>query len=240
MFHHPPPHGECVKKKILIIDDDHLILYGLQKALRKESIEVTTASSAGLAEEELAICPYDLCLLDIHLPDYNGLELMKIIKQICPKTKVIIMTASYSGEEELSENIKQAAENGACHFLTKPFDLDEVKDVIRQALEDENFHTGVRFSDNAFVKRTRKFSRHPYAQHMDIAMTILTEGQSHRWHTGARSVDISEGGLGLVTRYPLRVSQVISMKSGLSQKTGVVVWSRMLEDSTCRAGVRFA
>ncbi|MGV1101032.1 response regulator [Thiovibrio sp. JS02] len=229
-----------MNKKILIIDDDQLILYGLQKALRQESVEVCTAASAAGAEEELAVCPYDLCLLDIHLPDYNGLELMKIIKQICPKTKVIIMTASYMGDEELSANIKQAAENGACHFLTKPFDLGEVKDIIRQALSNEDFHTGVRFADNAFVKRNRKYTRRPHAQQMDIAMTILGDGETQRWHTGGKSVDISEGGMGLVTRYPLRVSQVLSMKAGMMEKTGVVVWSTMLEDCTCRAGVRFA
>jgi len=229
-----------VKKKILIIDDDQLILYGLQKALRQEAVEVTTASTAAGAEEELGLCPYDLCLLDIHLPDYNGLELMKIIKQICPRTRVIIMTASYLGDEELSANIQQAMENGACYFLTKPFDLGEVKEIIRQALLNEDFRPGTRFTAKAPARQTRKFNRRPHEQQMDLAMTLIGEGETRRWHTGGKTIDISEGGVGLVTRYPLRISQVLSLRAGMMEKTGIVVWSTMLEDSTCRAGVRFA
>lgn len=229
-----------MKKKILIIDDDQLILYGLQKALRQETVEVTTAPTATDAETELSACPYDLCLLDIHLPDYNGLDLMKIITHICPNTKVIIMTASYMGDEELSSNIKQAADNGACHFITKPFDLNEVKDIIHQALYDENFHTGVRFSGNAFVKRSRKYNRQLCSQQMDVAMINLEEGQANTFYAEVKSVDISDGGVGLVAGFPLKVSQVISMKYGSDEKIGIVVWSTMLEDSTYRAGVRFA
>ena len=229
-----------MEKKILVIDDDHLILYGLRKALCQEAVEVTTASSGELALEELSLCPYDLCLLDIHLGDCNGLELMKIITRSCPETKVIIMTASYMGDEELSANIQQASKNGACHFITKPFDLDEIKDIIRQALHEKNFHTGIRFTDNAFVKKTRKFSRRTHAQQLDIAMNILGEGEMQCRHTDARSVDISDGGIGLVTGYPLRVSQIIRFRADLAEKTGIVVWSAMQEDCTCRAGVRFA
>ncbi|MBU0679923.1 MAG: response regulator [Proteobacteria bacterium] len=229
-----------MKKKILIIDDDQLILYGLQKALRRQTIEVTTAATAGAAMDKLCACLYDLCLLDIHLPDYNGLELMKAIRHICPKTKVIIMTASYMGDDELSANIKQAAENGACHFMTKPFDLSEVKDMIQQALADEDFHTGVRFTDNAFVKKTRKLQRSPHSQGMKIAMTVLGEGETQRRYASARSVDISNSGIGLLTRYPLQVKQILSFRANRADKTGIVVWSTMQENNTCRAGVRFA
>jgi DNA-binding response OmpR family regulator len=231
-----------VKKKILIIDDDQLILYGLQKALRQEGVEVVTASTAGGAMDELSVCPYDLCLLDIHLPDYNGLDLMKVIQHICPKTKVIIMTASYMGDDELSANIIDAAENGACHFMTKPFDLAEVKDIIKQALQDADFHTGVRFTDNSFVKKTRKFPRRSHVQKLNIAMTVLDEGEgeTQRCHTSARSVDISPGGIGLVTSYSLRTGQVLSFRANMDDKTGIVVWSSMEEKDTCRVGVRFA
>ena len=229
-----------MNKKILVIDDDHLILYGLRKALRQEAVEVTTASSGELALEEISICAYDLCLLDIHLGDYNGLELMKIIKQSCPQTKVIIMTASYMGDDELSANIKQAAQNGACHFITKPFDLGEIKDILQQALHDKNFHTGIRFTDNTFVKKTRKFCRRTHTQQLDISMTIVGEDETQRWHTDARSVDISADGIGVVSRCPLRVSQIIRFRADLAEKTGIVVWSTMQDDYTCRAGVRFA
>ena len=71
-------------------------------------------------------------------------------------------------------------------------------------------------------------------------MSVLGDGKTHRWSTGAESFDISVGGVGLVTNYPLPVSQVLSLKSETMEKTGVVAWSRMLDDNTCKAGVCFA
>jgi DNA-binding NtrC family response regulator len=228
-----------MKKKILIIDDDSLILYGLAKALGKD-VDVSTASSAALAEELIAVCSYDLCLLDIHLSDYNGLELMKTIRDICPLTKVIIMTASYIGDDDLNANIIQAAENGACYFFTKPFDLNEVKDVVRQALQDGDFYVAEGIAAGIVAKGMRRSSRRRDSQQMELTMTIIGEGASRRCRAEAESLDISTGGAGLLTSYPLRVSQVVCLKYECTEKTGVVVWSRMEGDCVCRAGISFA
>ena len=232
--------GVGVKQKILIIDDDQLILYGLRKALQKESVEVTTASSAAAAEDELNSRSYNLCLLDIHLRDHNGQDLMKTISCISPETRIVVMTAGHMGEDELSDNIRKASENGACHFLAKPFALNEVKDIIRQVLQNHDFQTGTCLSDRSRVSQVRRFTRKPHSQKMNIAMTVLRKGKTQRWSFGAESFDISEGGVGLKTEYPLPVSQVLSLKSDTLEKTGVVVWSRMLADNTCKAGVCFA
>ena len=98
---------------ILVVDDNQLILYGLAKALRSNSYTVETASTAEMALKKLSFCSYDLCLLDINLQDINGLELMKMIKETYPNTKIIIMTASNLDSEELSEKILTAASKGA-------------------------------------------------------------------------------------------------------------------------------
>ena len=233
--------GEKVKKNILVVDDDELVLFGLEKIL-KQSFDVETASTASKAEEKLSSCPYDLCLLDFHLPDYNGLELMKIIKEICPKTKVIIMTASFVDcDDELSENIQHAMQNGACHFIPKPFNLRDVTDVVDRALKDEDkFHTGFRLAGNSFVQKKRKFPRAPYSETINLFMTVIDQGEVKRWSLQAKSVDISNGGIGLLTNYPLRESQVVSFGEDLGNKTGVVVWSTMSDNEVCRAGVKFA
>ena len=230
-----------MRKNILVVDDDELVLFGLEKIL-KQSFEVATASTAAKAEEKLSSCPYDLCLLDFHLPDYNGLELMKIIKEICPKTKVIIMTASYVDcDDEISENIQQAIKNGVCHFIPKPFNLRDVTDVVERALKDnDNFHTGFRFAGNGFVKKKRKFPRAPYSENIEFFMTVIDQGEVKRWSMQAKSVDISHGGIGLLCNYPLKESQVISFGKDLENKTGVVVWSTMSGNEVCRAGVKFA
>lgn len=231
-----------MKKNILVVDDDELILFGLEKVLRQKSFGVETAETASKAVEKLSSCPYDLCLLDFHLPDFNGLELMQIIKEICPKTKVIIMTASYVNcNDELSENIQLAIKSGACHFIPKPFNLCEVTDLVERALKNnDNFHTGFRFAGNSFVKKKRKTSRAPYTENIDFFMTVIDQGETKRWTLQAKSVDISDSGIGLLTNYPLKESQVISFGADLANKTGVVVWSTMFDSKVCRAGVKFA
>lgn len=229
-------------KNILLVDDDELVLFGLEKVLKHNAFEVTTAVSASKAVEKISGCPFDLCLLDVHLPDFNGLELMKIIKEMCPETRVIIMTASYvSCNDELSENIKEAMKNGACHFMPKPFDLCEVTDIVERALKkNDNFHTGFRLVGNNLVKKKRKSPRAPRNENIKFFMTVIDQGETKRWTLQAKSVDISESGIGLLTDYPLKESQVISFGADLANKTGVVVWSTMYDSKVCRAGVKFA
>jgi DNA-binding response OmpR family regulator len=234
--------GYKVKEHILVVDDDELILFGLKKILTNKSFEVETAATASLAVEKIKKCPYGLCLLDIHLPDFNGLELMKIIKDICPETKVIIMTASYNdSNDDLSESIQLAIKNGACQFITKPFNLAEIPDIVERAIEDEeNFHTGFRFVGNTFVEKKRKSPRAPYHESINFFMTVIDQGESKRWTMHAKSVDISDRGIGLLTNYPLKESQIISFGDDLANKMGVVVWSTMFDTNVCRAGIKFA
>ncbi len=119
-------------QSILVVDDNQLVLYGLAKALQHNSYAVQTASTGQKALRKLAYCPFDLCMLDINLPDFNGLELMKMIKEFCPDTKIIVMTASNLDSPEVSENINAAISNGACHFIAKPFDLCDITEVVEE------------------------------------------------------------------------------------------------------------
>lgn len=228
-----------MKKKALVIADDQLLLYGLKKALNREALAVTTASSAWLAEETLRLCLFDLCLLDTHHPEQQGVTWLNFIKQRCPATKMILMTASALSEEGAHHEIIRATANGECHLLAKPFTLSEVKDLIRQLLPQTDGAGGGRCGDNHPKKNGRRFPRHPHSQELHIALSIFAEGEVQRWLIGARSVDISEGGIGLVTRYPLRVSQIISFAVDKVARTGIVVWSTMQKDGEFRARVRF-
>ena len=230
-----------MNKKILVVDDDQLILYGLRKALQNNVYQVDTAATFDDAITHFSSCPYDLCLLDIHLPDGDGLQLMKIIKDICPESKIIVMTASYISDDELSDNIKQALENGACYFIPKPFDLANLKEIVLQALrQGEDFHPGYRFTGSGFVKKNRKFQRRPHGEKIRFSMAVIDQGATHRKYFGGVMVDICEAGICLQTDCPLQISQVISFDEELTGKSGVVIWSTMVDDQTCRAGIRFA
>jgi two-component system response regulator AtoC len=118
-------------KKILIVDDEQLILQGLDKALQSASTEIVTVGTGALALKEITSLHYDLCFLDVCLPDIDGTEVLKKIKAISPKTKAIIMTAGI-----VTENMKRIIEDNAYMFITKPFDLLQVRMMAKRILEE--------------------------------------------------------------------------------------------------------
>lgn len=127
-----------MKKHILIVDDQALILFSLAEVLKSGSVEIATASTALKALEAVAAFPrYDLCIIDLGLPDMNGVKLIKEIKKISPASRFIIMTGKYYSERDLFENMKEAADIGPCRLITKPFDFAEALEIIFQVMEEE-------------------------------------------------------------------------------------------------------
>jgi len=228
-------------QNILVVDDNQLVLYGLAKALQYNSYAVQTASTGQKALKKLAYCPFDLCMLDINLPDFNGLELMKMVKEFCPDTKIIVMTASNLDSPEVSENINAAMCNGACHFIAKPFDLCDIKEVVEKVLSgEEDFHTGFRFINSSFEKKSRRSPRKPYSEKIGFQMSVVDQGNFTRWSMEAEAVDISDKGIGVLSPYRLKEFQVIGFDEKLDNKTGVVIWNKMIDEDKCRVGIRFA
>jgi DNA-binding response OmpR family regulator len=110
---------------ILLVDDENLILYSLSATLRHDGSEVTAVSNGKDALLEICRSPYDICFLDVNLPDANGFDLMKTVLEISPTTRIIIMTAV-----DLNEGQMRYLHNNACHFLPKPFDLEDVRSLV--------------------------------------------------------------------------------------------------------------
>ncbi len=109
-------------KRILIVDDEHLIRHSLSAGLRQDDTTVEAVSCGKDALSEFERNFYNLCFLDIHLPDMNGLDIMKTVKKASPATKIVILT----GSEVDAEMMKSIQENA--HLLVaKPFDLDQIK-----------------------------------------------------------------------------------------------------------------
>jgi len=118
-------------KKILVVDDEQLLLLGLEKALQTDATEVTTAETGEEALREVTSSPCHLCFLDVFLPDMNGTEVLKKIMAISPKTKVIMMTAGI-----ISNATKDLIEKNAYLFITKPFDLLQVRMLAKRITEE--------------------------------------------------------------------------------------------------------
>lgn len=116
--------------RVLIVDDESSLRSSLFRLLDKKNLQVVTAQKI---EEAKNLCQgeaiFDLALVDVNLPDGDGLELMSYLKMINPNMEVIILTGF--GTIELA--IK-ATQQGAFHFITKPFDLDEVLSLVEKAL----------------------------------------------------------------------------------------------------------
>ena len=111
--------------RILLVDDENLILYSLGVTLRQDGAEVTAVANGTDALAEIRRSAYDICFLDVHLPDANGLDLMQTVKKLSPGTRIIIMTAN-----ELSDIQMSDLRRNDCRFLPKPFDLDQVRSLV--------------------------------------------------------------------------------------------------------------
>jgi two-component system, NtrC family, response regulator PilR len=125
---------------LLIVDDEASLLDFLSLLFQSESYAVETARSVEEARKSLERSSYDLVLCDILMPDGNGLDLLKEIKANGNHTAVIMMTAYTSTKSAI-----EAMKLGATDYVSKPFDVDELKIVAQKALEraelaDENVY----------------------------------------------------------------------------------------------------
>ncbi|HUF48689.1 MAG TPA: sigma-54 dependent transcriptional regulator [Vicinamibacterales bacterium] len=115
---------------VLVIDDEEIIREALEALLSAEGFRVTTAPTAREGLEALGGAGVDVVLLDLMLPDRNGLEVLEEIRQIDDQLPVVMVTAYGT-----IENAVAATKQGAFYYFTKPFKNDDVLAVVRNAVE---------------------------------------------------------------------------------------------------------
>ena len=115
--------------KVLIVDDNKLLCWGMGRMLEKRNIAHQVAEDGKNALSEVRGTFYDLVFMDIHLPDANGLDLMQEIRKISPGTKIVIISSDGS-----ENNVRRALAEGALRFMEKPFDISEVMAVVEATL----------------------------------------------------------------------------------------------------------
>jgi DNA-binding NtrC family response regulator len=116
--------------KILVVDDEELIRWSLQTALAALGPSVDVACCAEEAIELLEKSDYDLVITDYMLPGLSGLELLEIVQEKKARPLVILISAYLSPEA-----IEQANEYGAFKCVDKPFGMDDILGVVREAVE---------------------------------------------------------------------------------------------------------
>lgn len=120
--------------KILIVEDEVQMLENMTKNLLAEGFLVETANNFLQAQERIGVYEYDCILLDINLPDGNGLELLKIIKKKGLQDGVIIVSANDSLDDKL-----KGLDLGADDYLPKPFHMAELRARVKAILRRKNF-----------------------------------------------------------------------------------------------------
>jgi two-component system response regulator PilR (NtrC family) len=130
-------------EKILIVDDESSMRDVLQIMLKRSGYAVTVASDGEEALGQVQKEIYDLVITDLRMPKVDGLEVLKSVKSSSPDTVVLVVTAFASADSAVD-----AMKHGAYDYLTKPFQVDEVQLIIRNALERRRLST-----ENMLLKR---------------------------------------------------------------------------------------
>lgn len=120
--------------KILIIEDEIELLTVISNYLTKQNYICELADNFQKAESKISIYEYDIILLDITLPDGNGLELLKTIKKHNIKSGIIILSAKNSLDDKI-----HGLDLGADDYLTKPFQLSELNSRIKAVIRRRQF-----------------------------------------------------------------------------------------------------
>ena len=125
-------------RSVLIVDDDAQIRSLLGDLLKENAYETRNAKTAAEAGTQIAKQRPDLVMMDIKLPDQDGLDLLKSIKREYPELDVIVMTA-FGG----SSSAIKAMEHGAYDYVTKPFEMDDLLATLRRVFEHQDMASEV-------------------------------------------------------------------------------------------------
>ncbi|MBL7128239.1 MAG: response regulator transcription factor [Ignavibacteria bacterium] len=120
--------------KLLIVEDEKQLLQSISQYLQKEGFVCEQASDYFTAEEKLTLYEYDIVVLDITLPDGNGLDLLNMIRKEYQQTGIMIVSARNSLDDKL-----KGLDLGADDYITKPFHLAELNSRINAIIRRRIF-----------------------------------------------------------------------------------------------------
>ena len=118
--------------RILIVDDEQDLLETMTKRMRKRGMQVLSASSGPEAIELIQQEPIDVVLLDVRMPQMNGIDVLKRIKELKPMVAVVMLTGHASIDSAVT-----GIEYGAFDYLIKPVDFDSLCYMIEDAYQEK-------------------------------------------------------------------------------------------------------
>lgn len=215
--------------RVLVVDDDLLIRYSLLKVLQGMGLEVRAVSTGEEALRELRSTSTDLCFLDVHLPDMNGVDLQKEIRNFLPHIKTVLMTGSYI--DDLLRNGIEAADG----FMMKPFNIVQVKSLAQNLLGMSHAQAGL--NDNTLPRERRKQRRE--AIRRPCRYSLLSRDRESMECCG-EVVDITNTGMGMYTNRLFESGRIIQILWDDLEKQGIVRWGNPAEETDLyRLGIEF-
>jgi two-component system, sensor histidine kinase and response regulator len=115
--------------RILIIDDEEIVLKSSSRILRTTDYDIVTASSGMDGLEKARAQKFDIVITDLKMPQLGGMDILKTLKKEQPDLTVIIFTGYAT-----VETAREALKNGAFDYIPKPFTPDELRDVVKNAV----------------------------------------------------------------------------------------------------------
>src|ERR1700757_1562139 len=173
------------QKRILIVDDDKLVRWTLTQKCTEFGYFSLEACSGDEALRMLQTDPVDAILLDVHLPDLSGIEVLDKLKQAGETRSVIMMTA-----DPQLEDVKAALRLGAYDFVSKPINYEELRGTLQNGLEAGSLRTageslrgevrrGTGYHDVIGVSRKMtELMKFVHKVAASEASTILVQGES--------------------------------------------------------------
>ena len=156
-------------EQLLIVEDDIGLNQGLCKALKADARQIISCQDLKTAKEQLLCGGVSLILLDINLPDGSGLDFLQSVKRDCPDCPVILLTAN-----DTDGDIVNGLELGADDYITKPFNILEVKARIK-----------------AIMRRTAKRKEEPAQSPMLVKGNMKIDCEGRRVFIGEKEINLT-------------------------------------------------
>ena len=185
------------EKRLLVVDDDRLMCWALEQEFSVHGLAVSHCHGGTDALGRVRAGACDLVILDVNLPDMNGIALLEEIRRVSPRTRAIVISADAD-----PENIRRAIAGGAEQFLEKPFDPStlcaRVLDMFRE------------------YPVARKHPRHACRFPVRISLLApLPQGTcADIDHLGGVAENVGPGGCRVATDFPLASGQVVRVMAG--------------------------
>ena len=194
---------------ILLIDDEKMIRRTLRKSLEKENYICHEAENAGEAIAKLEQNIYDLAILDVKMPDKNGLELLPEIRRSYPDTGVIMATAITD-----VNTVVQCMKLGAVDYLPKPFTPNELYMSVENALQKRSLELNIRTQVTNLEVRIEEQKNHLRNLYLDAVESLISALEAKDKYTAGHSRRVNNISMSIALRLGLCYDDIEDIRWG--------------------------